>query len=647
MTALLDAYPGDVLRPPFGAPDNDLSDIELLHSISIELIGEQDRVALYGRIVDAAVSITGSQFGTMQLLCPRGHASGHGGELQLLCSRGIPSDAIGFWQWVSPAARSSCTLALKSGRRAIISDFEKWDDIAGTEDLLAFRRAGIRSAQTTPLLSRSGRLLGMISTHWSTPHQPSERDLRLLDIVARQAADLLERTIAEEALRAREQELARTVAALRESEEQQRQAEATLRVLNETLESRVQQRTNDLLAAEGQVRQMQKLEAIGQLTGGVAHDFNNLLTVIRSSAELLRRPSLSEERRTRYLDAISDTADRAAKLTAQLLAFARRQVLKPVTFDAGNRLDDVADMLRTVVGSRIRLTVEPCASACFVEADASQFETAIVNLAVNSRDAMNGEGDLAIRVRETASIPALRGHAAIEGRYVAVAVTDAGVGISAEILDQIFEPFFTTKGVGRGTGLGLSQVFGFAKQSGGDVAVESRLGEGTTFTLYLPRVEAPARTDAEEAGEPLIESHGSVLIVEDNGDVGEFARQLLDDLGFETCLAANGQSAIAILEERARDFDFVLSDVIMPGISGLELGRYIRTHWPHLPVVLTSGYSQVLADDTHHGFPVLHKPYSVGELGRILRAARLPAVADLTLCESVPAPDPEDFALAL
>ncbi|MCL6699620.1 GAF domain-containing protein [Sphingomonas sp. NSE70-1] len=194
------------------------TDIELLHAISVELIGEQDRVQLYGKIVDAAVAICGSQFGTMQLLCPPGDPSGHGGELSLLAYRGLPSEAVEFWQWVPPAAHSSCTAALKAGGRAIIPDFEEWDEIAGTEDLLAFRRTGIRSAQTTPLRSRGGKLLGMISTHWSEPHNPSERDLRLLDILARQAADLLERTIAEEELRDREQELDRTCAALRESE---------------------------------------------------------------------------------------------------------------------------------------------------------------------------------------------------------------------------------------------------------------------------------------------------------------------------------------------------------------------------------------------------------------------------------------------
>ncbi|SFB39721.1 Two-component sensor histidine kinase, contains HisKA and HATPase domains [Rhizobium sp. NFR07] len=205
---------------PIARPSDEASDIELLHAISVDLIGEQDRFALYGKIVDAAISITQSQFGTMQLLCKSEDGSGNG--LQLLTSRGLTPADKSVWQWVAPTALSSCTQALKSGQRAIIADFESWAEIAGTPDLMAFRRAGIRSAQTTPLISRDGTLLGMISTHWSEPHQPSERDLRLLDILARQAADLLERTIAEEALRERERELEASVAALRETQELQK-----------------------------------------------------------------------------------------------------------------------------------------------------------------------------------------------------------------------------------------------------------------------------------------------------------------------------------------------------------------------------------------------------------------------------------------
>ena len=243
-----------------------------------------------------------------------------------------------------------------------------------------------------------------------------------------------------------------------------------------------------LAEAQEQLRQSQKMEAVGQLTGGVAHDFNNLLTIIKSSTDLLRRPNLAEERRRRYVDSISDTVDRAAKLTGQLLAFARRQALKPEVFDAAERLRNVTDMLRTIVGARVRVVTDIAGEACFVEADLSQFETALVNMAVNARDAMEGEGTLTITVAAISEIPSIRGHGGASGQFVSVSIADTGRGVAPDQLVRIFEPFYTTKEVGRGTGLGLSQVYGFAKQSGGDVAVESEVGRGSRFMLYLPRV---------------------------------------------------------------------------------------------------------------------------------------------------------------
>ncbi|QJU60541.1 response regulator [Sphingomonas sp. AP4-R1] len=576
--------------------DAGLDDIDLLHSISVELIGEQDRVELYGKIVAAAVAIMRSQYGTMQLLCPHGDPSGHGGELQLLAHRGLPPEAIGFWQWVRPTAYSSCTLALKCGQRALVPDFETWTDIAGTEDLLAFRRANIRSAQTTPLLSRTGKLLGMISTHWSAPHTPTQRDLRLMDILARQAADLLDRTASEEALR----------------------------VLNESLEVRIEERSRELIATEGQVRQMQKMEAIGQLTGGVAHDSNNLLTIIRSSADLLRRRELTPEKRVKYVDAIADTADRAAKLTGQLLAFARRQALRPEIFDVAAKVGSVADMLRTVVGSRVELVIDPICAPCFVEVDASQFETALVNMTVNARDAMNGDGRITIAIEAEDGVPARRGHSAAEGDFVKISVIDIGSGMRPDQLEHIFEPFYTTKEVGKGTGLGLSQVYGFTKQSGGEIDVASEVGVGTTFSLYLRRVPAPEGVEAARPPEAVSALEASILIVEDNEQVGEFASQLLDDLGYTTRFAGNAREAIAILEQDHADIDIVFSDVVMPGMDGVQLGREIKARWPHLPVVLTSGYSHVLADNGSQGFDLLNKPYSVDELSRVLRDAYRP-----------------------
>jgi len=372
--------------------------------------------------------------------------------------------------------------------------------------------------------------------------------------------------------------------------------------------------------AEEAFRQAQKMEAIGQLTGGVAHDFNNLLTVIRSSADLLRRRCLPSDQMRRYVDAISDTADRAAKLTGQLLTFARRHAVHQQVFDVAERLERVADMLRTVLGSSASFELDIAGRAFPVEADANQFETALVNLVANARDAMDGSGSLTIRVANSMG-PAPEA-SRVAGEFVSVSVSDTGCGIPAEQIDRIFEPFFTTKDVGRGTGLGLSQVYGFAHQSGGTVRVESEVGRGTTVALHLPLSSKPLQPPQGKA----VTSDGTgecwnILVVEDNAEVGEFSTQLLHDLGYQTVLARNAEQALKLLDEESPRFDIVLSDVIMPGVDGVALGKEIRKRWPHLPIVLNSGYSHVLADDGNHGFDLLHKPYSVEELSKVLRRA--------------------------
>ncbi|WP_052402911.1 hybrid sensor histidine kinase/response regulator [Muricoccus aerilatus] len=397
------------------------------------------------------------------------------------------------------------------------------------------------------------------------------------------------------------------------------------RLASEELERLVADRTAQLMATEETLRQSQKLEAVGQLTGGVAHDFNNLLTIIRSSADLLGRPHLSEERRRRYVEAISDTANRAAKLTGQLLAFARRQPLKPVAFTVGERLQAVTDLIRPLMGARITIEAPINCEGCAVQADPNQFETALVNLAVNARDAMDGEGRLTLRTWLAFEVPPSRSHGGTQGEFVAVSVSDTGAGIQPEVLGRIFEPFFTTKEVGKGTGLGLSQVYGFAKQSGGELHVESDVGRGTTFTLYLPRAQgkpvSPLTASDTEAGLPG-EGRRNVLLVEDNTQVGEFARQLLEDLGYATTWAQNAHDALRILEKEADHFDVVFSDVVMPGMSGVELGQEIRRRWPDLRVVLTSGYSHVLAKSGAQGFDLVHKPYSVEALAKALQPNR-------------------------
>jgi PAS domain S-box-containing protein len=375
------------------------------------------------------------------------------------------------------------------------------------------------------------------------------------------------------------------------------------------------------VVAEEALRQAQKMEAVGQLTGGVAHDFNNLLTIIRSSVDFLRRPDLPEARKGRYLDAVSDTVERAAKLTGQLLAFARRQALKPEVFDAGVHLQRVAELLDTVTGARIRVVTELPEHPCYVCADVSQFETALVNMAVNARDAMNGEGILTLKLTRVAELPPIRGHAGSTQAFAAVSLTDTGAGIAADQISRIFEPFFTTKEVGKGTGLGLSQVFGFAKQSGGDVDVESTPGAGATFTLYLPEVPTgPEQTGIGRDQDELapVGRGQRVLVVEDNVAVGQFATQILEDFGYVTTWAGNAEEALEKLGSDGGGFDVVFSDVVMPGIGGIALAEQLKRRLPNLPVVLASGYSHVLAADANHGFELLHKPYSAEQLGRIL-----------------------------
>jgi PAS domain S-box-containing protein len=380
--------------------------------------------------------------------------------------------------------------------------------------------------------------------------------------------------------------------------------------------------TEDLRRAEEGLRQAQKMEAVGQLTGGVAHDFNNLLTIISSSIDFLQRPDLPQDRRDRYLKAIADTVERAAKLTSQLLAFARRQPLTPKTFDIGKQVRSVVDLMRPLVGSRVEVVLDLPHDPCFAYADVGQFETALVNLAVNARDAMNGEGKIRISVKATDAVPAVRAHLRRSGDFLAISITDTGSGIAPGKLEAIFEPFYTTKEVGKGTGLGLSQVFGFTKQSAGEVKVESVVGQGTTFTLYLPRSHDLALVDPASPVPPIrVGGKGyRVLVVEDNEAVGRFSTEMLHDLGYETVWVANASDALRILAEGDRQFELVFSDVVMPGMNGLEMARVVRDRHPGVPVVLTSGYSGALTEG-FEDFKLVKKPYSVEVLSRVLQTA--------------------------
>jgi len=374
-------------------------------------------------------------------------------------------------------------------------------------------------------------------------------------------------------------------------------------------------------AAEDALRQAQHLKAIGQLTGGVAHDFNNLLMIISGSVQRLRR-DLTGEKDARLLDMIANATSRGESLTRQLLAFSRRQTLTPAVIDLGERLPELRDMLNRSLRGDIAITVVVPDKSCAVKVDPSELELALLNLAVNARDAMPNGGALGI----TAEPVVLKGKAVEEGlrgEFVAIRVADTGVGIPPDVLPHVFEPFFTTKEVGKGTGLGLSQVYGFAKQSGGTATITSAVGRGTVITLYLPRThELPAPAVAPAAPETAHERAGTVLVVEDNAEVAEVTSVYFQQLGYMVKQVANAHEALELLGHD-RKINLVFSDILMPGgMNGLELGHAIGRLYPALPVLLASGYSSSARDAVSQGFIVLQKPFDLAALEKGLREAR-------------------------
>jgi len=295
-------------------------------------------------------------------------------------------------------------------------------------------------------------------------------------------------------------------------------------------------------------------------------------------------------------------------------------------FDVGRQVDAIVSLIRPLVGGRIQFDFEVRDSECFALADTAQFETTLINLALNSRDAMQGEGVISIRVEKANEIRPSVSSDGRHGKFIAVSVSDEGAGIAPENLKAIFEPFYTTKEVGKGTGLGLSQALGFAKQSGGEIVAESVLGRGSVFTIYLPQAEAPDQRACNTAVHIEAAASGRgrrILVVEDNEAVGRLSTELLQDLGYETTRVDNAKQALALLAANPLGFDLVFSDVIMPGMNGVELANAIRKQYPDVSVVLTSGYSSMMADNAHHGFELIQKPYSVETLSRTLRSVML------------------------
>jgi signal transduction histidine kinase len=422
-----------------------------------------------------------------------------------------------------------------------------------------------------------------------------------------------------------------------------RSAEQALHRVNEHLEELVAERSRELteanrrLQAESLERRKveevlwhaQKLEAVGQLSGGIAHDFNNLLSVIVASLDMIRASvegtrQYSQARMLRLISAAENAAGRSAKLTQQLLAFARRSVLGAEVVVIDELLTASEGFLRRVLGDSIVLEFAdgPGQWACRI--DPVQFEAAIVNLAVNARDAMPRGGQLTIATRNVAAASegSRRPAALTAGEYVLIEVSDTGVGMPPDVAKRAFEPFFTTKEIGKGTGLGLSQVYGFVTQSGGHVEIDSAVGCGTTVRIHLPRTrEAPAVAAPAGADETLAPTgHETILVVEDNAEVHELVAMTLSDLGYRVLSANNGPAALDIVRS-SEPVDLLFSDVMMPGgMNGFELVRAARAVRPGLKALVTSGYANAQGDTEAPQVPVLVKPYGRTALARHLRA---------------------------
>jgi len=359
-----------------------------------------------------------------------------------------------------------------------------------------------------------------------------------------------------------------------------------------------------------QLFRSQKMEALGQLTGGLAHDFNNLLTAILGACELGLRNIDDSEKVTRMLEGVRGSAQRGASLTKQLLAFARAQPLEIRQVDLKQFFADVTTLVRPSLRSDIEVVTEISDQLWPIDADAGALELALLNLAFNARDAMKHGGTLKISAHNEVLDGKPEG---LRGEHVVLKASDTGSGMPPEVMDRVFEPFFTTKTFGEGTGLGLSQVFGFAKQLGGAVVVDSEIDKGSTFTLYLPASRGADTGQARmHAGSP----RGRVLIVEDDTFVAELAADMLSELGFESTIAHSAKEALERLAggDRPR---VVFSDIVMPGgLTGIELARKLRERFPELPILLTTGYSEQVA--ASHGFPVLQKPYQLDALADAL-----------------------------
>ena len=584
--------------------------LETLNRTGAAIAAELDLERLVQTVTDAGVELTGAQFGAFFY-----NVILEGGERFLLYT-------------LSGADRSEFASFGLPRATAVFHPTFMGEGIVRSDDITADPRYGkndphkgmpeghlpVRSYLAVPVVGRSGEVIGGLFFGHPQTGRFTERHERLMTGIAAQAAIGIDNA---RLYQAAQRELAERV-----------RAEAELRHLNETLEQRVAEEVGRRSEAEEALRQAQKMETLGQLTGGVAHDFNNLLQIVTGNLEILQR-NLPEEagRLRRAAENAARGAERAAVLTQRLLAFSRRQPLTPRPIDPNKLLAGMSELLHRTLGETIEVETVLASGLWQVEADPNQLENAILNLAVNARDAMPEGGKLTI---ETANTHLDRAYVAqnaevTPGQYVVMCVSDTGAGMDEETVSRAFEPFFTTKEVGKGTGLGLSMVYGFVKQSGGHLKIYSEPGQGTTVKIYLPRLIGHA-AEVEEEGEQIVPEGAreeTILVCEDDDDVRAYSVEVLRELGYRVLEAHDGPSALRLLERQEGRVDLLFTDVVLPsGMTGAMLAEEARAVRPDLKVLFTTGYARNAI--VHHGrldagVELITKPFSYSDLANRVR----------------------------
>ncbi len=584
--------------------------LEVLNRTGTTLAAELDLQRLVQNVTDAGVEVTGAKFGAFFYNV----IGEQGASYMLYTIAGV--DRSAFEKFPMPRATSVFGPTFR-GEGVIRSRDITKDPRYGKNEPNRGMPEGhlpVRSYLAVPVISRSSEVIGGLFFGHPEPGRFTERHERLMSGIAAQAAIGIDNARLYQTAQA---ELADRM-----------KAEAALRDMNDTLEQRVQGEVDRRAEAEEALRQSQKMETVGQLTGGIAHDFNNLLQIVSGNLEILRQKVSDDSGHLRrYVDRAATGAERAATLTQRLLAFSRRQPLEPRPIDVNRLVPGMSDLLHRTLGETIEVESVLAPRLWTVEADPNQLENAILNLAVNARDAMPAGGKLTIETQNTHldESYASENPEVTPGQYVVICISDTGEGMDADTAARAIEPFFTTKEVGRGTGLGLSMVYGFVKQSGGHLKIYSETGEGTTVKIYLPRLVGALaeQPDREYVALPQGGSEETILLCEDDEDVRAYSAEVLRELGYHVLEAADGPSALRLIDEHDGHIHLLFTDVVLPGgMTGAVLAKEALERRPGLKLLFTTGYARnaiVHQGRLDPGVELITKPFSYADLAARVR----------------------------